>query len=192
MEVKDYDALLMVRVKHGDNGAFDELLEKYQRPIINFIYHFVNNRAEAEELAQDVFLKVYEVRTRYRPEAKFSTWLYKIATNLSLKKLNRGRNKANLEVSIDQESPVILQDRHPTIQEAMEGEERERLVAWAISGLSKNEKAAIVLRKYHSLPYREIAEIMGCTEGAIKTYLHRAKLRLRERLNAYLKEKPRC
>src|SRR5712692_3081194 len=98
MEVNDPDARLMVRVKNGDDAAFDSILERYQKPIINFIYHFVNNRAEAEELAQDVFLKVYAARSKYKPEAKFATWIYKIATNLCLKKLNQERVSTKLEV----------------------------------------------------------------------------------------------
>lgn len=188
MRVMDPDALLMLRVKDGDRDAFNQLLDKYQRPIINFIYHFIHNRAEAEELAQDVFLKIYEVRGRYRAEAKFSTWLYKIATNFCLKKLSRGKSRTNLEVSIDGGQFLELQDRHPSVQEVLESQEREKIVAWAIGGLSKNERTAVVLRKYHSLSYKEIAYIMGCTEGAVKTYIHRAKLRLKERLVFYLGE----
>src|SRR5713226_6712430 len=101
MRVNDPDVMLMLRVKGGDIHAFDKILDKYQKPIINFIYHFVNNRAEAEELAQDVFLKVYAARSKYKPEAKFATWIYKIATNLCLKKLNQERVSTKLEVSID-------------------------------------------------------------------------------------------
>lgn len=186
MRVNDPDAMLMLRVKGGDDAAFDEILKKYQKPLINFIYHFVNNRAEAEELAQDVFLRVYAARAKYQPEAKFATWIYKIATNLCLKKLNQDRISMRMKISIDGEHVPELKDLRPTIQEVMETEEKEAIIAKAINGLPRNEKAAILLRKRQSLSYKEIADVIGCTEGAVKTYIHRAKLRLRERLSPYL------
>lgn len=189
MRVNDPDARLMLRVKDGDDTAFDIILEKYQKPIINFVYHFINNRAEAEELAQDVFLRVYAARANYQPEAKFATWIYKIATNLCLKKLNQERISTRLRVNIDGEHISELRDARPNIQEVLEAEEKEEVIAKAINGLPRNEKTAILLRKREALSYKEIADVIGCTEGAVKTYIHRAKLRLRERLSPYLEGK---
>lgn len=179
----------MLRVKDGDDAAFDDILRKYQKPIINFIYHFVNNRAEAEELAQDVFLRVYAARAKYQPEAKFATWIYKIATNLCLKKLNQDRISTRLRVSIDEEKIPELRDTRPNVQMVLETKEKEEIIAKAINSLPRNEKAAILLRKRQSLSYKEIANTIGCTEGAVKTYIHRAKIRLRERLSLYLEGK---
>lgn len=186
MRLGDPDAELMLRVKAGEEEAFDQLLEKFQRPVINYIYRFVHNRDLAEEIAQEVFLRVYMARRRYQPTAKFSTWLFKIATNLCFKEAAR-RRMATVEVSMEQEGRDFkqLEDGRPGPLEILDGQEREKLVARAIQSLSANERAAVILRKYQGLSYKEIAESLGCTEAAVKTYLHRAKLRLRDKLARY-------
>jgi RNA polymerase sigma-70 factor, ECF subfamily len=191
MDGFDPDIELMLRVRDGDADSFNAILRKYQRPIVNYIYRCLNHLDEAEELAQEVFLRVYMARHRYEPTAKLSSWIYKIATNLCLKELQRKRRMPVADPVMpaeeNAESPVErVADIRPTVLEDMEVTERERLISDAIQELPANEKTALLLRKYHELPYKEIAQAMGCTEGAVKTYLHRGKLRLREKLLPYL------
>jgi RNA polymerase sigma-70 factor, ECF subfamily len=193
MDGFDPDVDLMLKVRNGDTEAFNAILSKYQRPIINYLYRCLNRRDEAEELAQEVFLRVYTARHRYEPTAKFSSWIYKIATNLFLKELGRRHRMPAKDLGSQAEDTMDssvdrLADSRPTVLQDMETSERERLISESIQGLPSNEKTALLLRKYHELAYKEIAEAMGCTEGAIKTYIHRGKLRLRERLISYLKE----
>ena len=193
MDGFDPDVELMLKVRNGDTESFNAILNKYQRPIINYLFRCLNNLDEAEELAQEVFLRVYAARHRYEPTAKLSSWIYKIATNLFLKELGRRRRMPAKDLgsqALDsvESSADRLADSRPTVLQDMESMERERLISESIQGLPDSEKTALLLRKYHELSYREIAEAMGCTEGAVKTYIHRGKLRLRERLVPYLKE----
>jgi RNA polymerase sigma-70 factor, ECF subfamily len=193
MDGFDPDVELMLKVRDGDAESFNTILNKYQRPIISYIYRCLNQLDEAEELAQEVFLRVYMARHRYEPTAKLSSWIYKIATNLCLKELGRRRRMPALDSGAQPEetaeSPVDrVADIRPTVLEDLQLAEREQLISDAIQSLPRNEKTALLLRKYHELSYKEISEAMGCTEGAVKTYIHRGKLRLREKLLPYLAE----
>lgn len=192
MDGFDPDSELMLKVREGDIESFNAILRKYQRPIFNYIHRYLNSLAEAEEVAQEVFLRVYLARQRYEPKAKLSSWIYKIATNLCLKEIGkrkrmpRGFARGGKNGDGEDLPQLEVADGRPSVLEDLEAKEQERLVATSIQRLPKNEKAALILRKYHSLSYKEIAEAMGCTEGAVKTYIHRGKLRLRERLQPYL------
>jgi RNA polymerase sigma-70 factor, ECF subfamily len=193
MDGFDPDVELMLKVRNGDTESFNAILNKYQRPIINYLYRCLNRLDEAEELAQEVFLRVYAARHRYEPTAKLSSWIYKIATNLFLKELGRRRRMPAKDLGGQAVDPMEsladrIADNQPTVLQDMETMEQERLISESIQALPPNEKTALLLRKYHELSYKEIAEAMGCTEGAVKTYIHRGKLRLKERLGPYLKE----
>jgi len=191
MDPPDPDAALMVAFQKGAEDAFEQLLDKYHRPIVNFIYKIVNNRGEAEELAQDVFLRVYRARDRYEPRARFAAWIYRIATNVSFKAANRARrlqfwspNPRDGALTVREAFP----DYRPSAEARLVEAERGEAVRRAIRGLPKKEKLAIILRRYEGLSYKEIAEVMNCTEAAVKTYLHRGKLHLRETVLGYLKK----
>lgn len=179
----DPDAALMLAFQKGDEGSFERLLDKYQRPIVNFIYKIVNNRAEAEELAQDVFLRIYRARHQYEPRARFSAWIYRIATNTSLKALRQRR----IVQSLPQESQPEWQmrDRQPDAERRLVAAERDAMVRTAIGRLPEKQRIAIVLRRYEGLSYKEIADVMRCTEAAVKTYIHRGKLGVRDHLLAH-------
>jgi RNA polymerase sigma-70 factor (ECF subfamily) len=134
---------------------------------------------------------MYLARKRYEPTAKLSSWIYKIATNLCLKELRRKRRMPVEEKSTGSDNSksapsLEIPDFKPSVLDELQSAERERLVASSIAGLPKHEKTALLLRKYHALSYKEIADAMGCSEGAVKTYIHRGKLRLKERLLPFL------
>jgi len=193
MEINDPDAELMVAFQRGNGAAFERLLDKYHRPIVNFIYKIVNNAAEAEELTQEVFLRIYRSRDGYEPRARFAAWIYRIAMNLSLKEATRKRrmrfwshnNNLRQDPLLVEE---VLRDPAPDAEGRLISSELGRIMRRAIGLLPRNEKVALILRRYEELSYREIAEIMGCTEAAVKTYIHRGKLHVRDRILPYLEK----
>lgn len=194
MESNDEDATLMVAFQRGDIGAFEQLLDKYKVPIVNFIYKFVNNASEAEDLAQDVFLRIHRARESYEPRARFAAWIYRIAANVALKAAKKARrsplifsrrSRSDNEVK---ESDLMesMPDGAPNAECRMVSAETGRMIRRAIQALPDNEKMALVLRRYEDLSYKEIAEVMNCTEGAVKTYIHRGKLRVRDHIIPYV------
>ena len=193
MDSIDADAELMVSFQKGDGEAFDRLLDKYHRPIVNFIYKIVNNAAEAEELAQEVFLRVYRARHGYEPRARFAAWIYRIAANLSFKEAGRkrrmhfwSRNHKQHEGPLEEEE--VFRDPGPDAERRLISSEMGEVIRRAIRSLPRNEKVALVLRRYEELSYKEIAGVMDCTEAAVKTYIHRGKLRVRDRILPYLQK----
>jgi len=193
MEINDPDAELMVAFQQGDGTAFEQLLDKYHRPIVNFIYKIVNNAAEAEELAQEVFLRIYRSRQRYQPRARFAAWIYRIATNVSYKEAGRkhrmrlwSRNNNSHEETLPVEE--VVRDPAPDAEGRLISSELGDVIRRAIGLLPRKEKVALILRRYEELSYREIAEIMDCTEAAVKTYIHRGKLHVRDQILPYLEK----
>lgn len=188
----DPDAKLMLEFAKGNTSAFDQILKKYKGIVINIAYRFIQNRAEAEDIAQEVFLKVYNSARRYKPEAKFSTWIHKITTNFCLNKL---RAKKNLRaVSLD--NPIMIENKiirgnpdspcdHPFTD--LEKEELKQFIQEAISSLPINQKMVVILQKYEGLSYKEISEIMGCSTSAVDSLLHRAKQSLKKKLTPHFK-----
>ena len=193
MDPIDPDVELMVAVQQENSAAFEQLLDKYHRPIVNFIYKFVNNVSEAEDLAQEVFLRIYRARHRYQPKARFAAWAYRIATNLSLKEAQRkrrmgfwSRNHKGSENGVNKEETFA--DPLPDAEGRLMSAELGQVIRSAIRSLPRKERVAVVLRRYEELSYKEIAEIMSCTEAAVKTYIHRGKLRIRDRILPYVQK----
>ena len=178
------DADLMLRVKDGDEASFAYLLSKHRDPIVNYLYRMVQNAAVAEELAQDVFLRVYRARQTYVPTAKFTTWLYRIATHVALNSLRDGRNARNVEYLDDdsREIPLELRDPLPTIEDHMVADAQGAEIRRAVMALPEKQRAAVILHKYQELDYREIAQSLSCSESAVKSLLFRAYDTLRVRL----------
>ena len=181
----DYDAELMLRVKEGDGTSFALLLEKHRSSVIHFLYRMVQNQAMAEELAQEVFLRVYRSRTSYEPTAKFTTWLFRIATHLALNSLRDGRNERALE-RLDgdsREMPALqVADRRPSVEQSLLYEVKLEEVRRAVAGLPAKQKAAVLMHKYEEMEYSQIARVLGCSESAVKSLLFRAYETLRARL----------
>ena len=181
----DYDTELMLRVKEGDGASFGVLLSKYRSPVVNFLYRMTQDRAVAEELAQEVFLRVYRSRSSYEPTAKFTTWLFRIATHLALNSLRDGKNE-RLQASLDgasEEMPVRqLSDTRPSVEQFMVYEAKLAEIRQAVAALPAKQRAAVLMHKYHELEYSQIATVLGCSESAVKSLLFRAYGNLRARL----------
>lgn len=181
----EQDAEWMLRVRDGDAGCFALLLEKHRGPVVHFVYRMVLNQAIAEELAQEVFLRVYRSRATYEPSAKFTTWLFRIATHLALNWIRDGKNE-KLQDSLDDEIQDGISrqvaDRAPSIEQKMVREARMREVRQAIEVLPAKQKAAVLMHKYEEMEYSQIASVLNCSESAVKSLLFRAYETLRSRL----------
>jgi len=180
------DVQLMLDVKAGDEESFAELLQKYRTPLVNFLCRMVREQAAAEDLAQEVFLRVYRARKEYAPSAKFTTWLFRIATNLALNAIRDGRHR-QMQISIDtprdEDEPVIeIAAREARADERLIEEERNRMIRGAILALPEKQRAAVILHKYQEMEYAEIGKILGCSESALKSLLFRAYETLRVQL----------
>lgn len=189
----DPDAALMLRVKQGDTVAFTELVDKYKQPVINLIYRTLRDATEAEDLAQNVFVQVYRSAHRYRISAKFSTWLFTIARNLSLNEIRRrSRHPAD---SLD--APHPAQEEQPFRQfedrktfsppdRLLQGELEEK-IEHALAELPENQRTALLLCRQEELSYEQIAEVLGCSLSATKSLIHRGRETLRQKLKPYLR-----
>jgi RNA polymerase sigma-70 factor (ECF subfamily) len=186
------DVQLMLDVKSGDDSSFELLLRKYRTPVVNFLYRMVRDTAAAEDLAQEVFLRVYRARGQYLPTAKFTTWMFRIATNLALNALRDGRYRQQ-EVSIDRaafdsvdresEPPALeIPDRQPSIELELIRRDRAEQIRRAVEALPEKQRAAVLLHKYQEMDYDEIAGVLGCSESALKSLLFRAYETLRVEL----------
>ena len=183
------DIELMVRVKSGDDTAFSELMRRHYRGVANYIYRFINDRGDSEDLAQEVFLRVYRSAKRYKPEAKFSTWLYKIATNLCLTEVKaRGKDQGMSLDEIEENSGDLKDSKSADAYDLTFRREIGSAIFEALKSLPERERTAVILCKYEELPYEEVAEIIGCTVGAVKAYVHRGRMKLSQKLRPYLKE----
>jgi RNA polymerase sigma-70 factor (ECF subfamily) len=191
MTVTRTDVQLMLDVKAGDQQSFELLLQRYRTPLVNFLYRMVRNREQAEDLAQEVFLRVYRAREDYEPSAKFTTWLFRIATNLALNSV-RDHRYQKLEVSMDapitadaedgEERMMEVADEHPDIEQHLVEETRKKMIRHAIEKLPEKQRAAVLLHKYQELDYAEISKILQCSESALKSLLFRAYETLRVEL----------
>jgi len=184
----------MMRVQAGDQSAFKVLVERYQRQVINVAYRFLGNREDAEDLAQETFLRVYLSAKSYKPKAKLFTYLYTIATRLAL---NRLRKRKRLRwFSLDQlqengdEGPGQEFPADPADQPdgSLEQAEREAMVRRALDALPEAQKTAVVFSRYEGLSYKQIAEVMETSVSAVESRLHRAKQTLRKKLSGYIEE----
>lgn len=183
--VAEPDSQLMLRVKEGDETSFGLLLHRFRVPIWQFLYRMVQNQAVAEELAQDVFLRVYRARASYEPSAKFSTWLYRIATHLALNHLRDSRHdRGHLRADDQSEDtlPIQLPSREASAEDALIAEARTRQIREALDLLPEKQRLAVILHKYQELDYRQIAELLAVSESAVKSLLFRAYETLRNRL----------
>jgi RNA polymerase sigma-70 factor, ECF subfamily len=181
------DVQLMLDVKAGDEASFELLLRRYRTPLVNFLYRIVRDAATAEDLAQEVFLRVYRARKQYSPSAKFTTWLFRIATNLALNSIRDNRHR-RMESSLDapgddeDSAPRDLPSRDMRIDEHMMERDRCDFIRRAIWSLPEKQRVAVLLHKYEEMDYGEIARILECSESALKSLLFRAYETLRVQL----------
>jgi len=176
------DAELMLNVREGDDASFSLLLMRYRVPIIRYLYRIVENSAIAEELAQDVFLRVYRARGSYQVKAKFSTWLFRIATHVAFNWKRDVRKERCVEPIEGPEPEKALRqiaDGKPSAEDVLLRQVKAETVQRAIAALPPKQRAAVIMHKYHGLDYRQMAEALSCSQPAVKSMLFRAYERLR-------------
>lgn len=186
------DAEMMLAVAAGDEAAYNYLVARYHRQIIHFLYRMVHNEAVAEELAQEVFLRVYRSRESYRAEAKFSTWLYRIATNLAVNHARDTKYERTAQtLELDQPDPesgtlpeVAASD--PNVEQRLLREERMAAIRAHVAALPERQRMAVLMHKYQEMDYRQIGEVLKLSESATKSLLFRAYQTLRERLKDFV------
>jgi RNA polymerase sigma-70 factor (ECF subfamily) len=192
-EARDPDVRLMLQVRDDVQGAFEVLVQRYQHRLLGIMAHLVSSPEEAEDLTQEVFLRVYRTRKGYRPRAKFSTWLFTIANNLALNHLRGKSRNPTVNFAAGSESRALPtgEDRVPgregTPSTQMRQLELNSIVREALDSLGEDQKVAVLLNKFEEMSYAEIAQIMNRTEAAVKSLLARARMNLRDRLDAYLR-----
>ncbi len=184
------DAELMERVKNGDEPAFREIVFKYQQTIYNLCLRYVGQKQDAEEVTQDVFINLYRSAENYQPRAKLSTFLYRIAVNLSLNRIRdlKRRNALSFDY-LTGALGIDFQSSQFNPEELYEQKEQNAYLWKAIDSLPVKQKAAVLLKRFHDLSYDEIAEVMGCSVSSVESRLHRAKKALYIWMNSNKKHK---
>ena len=186
------DAAIMLRVAEGDEASFNYLAEKHHRRVIHFLFRMVGNQAIAEELAQEVFLRVYRARGSYRAEARFTTWLYRIATNLAVNYARDTRHERTAQtVYLDQPDEETgtspdLADDEPSAEERLVRDERMAAIRRHVMALPERQRMAVLMHKYQGMDYRQIGEVLKLSESATKSLLFRAYQTLREKLKDFV------
>jgi len=193
MALRDPDIRLMLRVRADDREAFAELVGRYQHRLVGVMHHLVGRRDEAEDLAQEVFLRVFRTRHSYSPRAKFATWLFTIANNLGLNALRDRKRRPTVPLDTGDASasgPWQAHDRGDNRESPpphkVQQDELAVVVRRALDGLGERQRVAVVLNKFEDMNYAEIAEVMGLTAKAVKSLLSRARANLRESLREYI------
>ncbi len=193
----DPDVRLMLRVRDDDAGAFEELVRRYEARLVRLMHTLGPSHELAEDLTQEVFLRVYRARKRYEPGAKFSTWLFTIAGNVarnSARTMSRRREVSEVDAPRSNDSPSNAQLLASTALEASglmptrlsEGSERAEIVRQAVESLSERQRMALMLSRFENMSYAEIAETMELTPKAVKSLLSRARVNLKEMLQPYI------
>ncbi len=194
MALRDPDIRLMLRVRDADDtGAFAELVERFQHRLVAIMHHLVGHADEAEDLAQEVFLRVYRTRKSYTPKAKFSTWLFTIANNLALNALRDRQRRPATTLEVHDSGPLGARpaeqlapnrDHPPTHQ--LQQQELAEVIRKALDSLNERQRMAIILNKFEDMNYADIAEVMNLSPKAVKSLLSRARCKLREALQGYI------
>jgi len=188
----DEDVQLMLRFQTGEESCFEELVKRHKKIVFNLSYRFMANYQDAEDLAQEIFIKVYHSKNNYTPKAKFTTWLYAISRNTCLKKLRKVKPKMisideNIEFKENTGTRQIADSKAYSPLELSLKEEENSVVKQALDLLPPNQKMAVILCRYDGLSYEDIAKIMSTSVKAVKSLIHRAKISLKEKLKTYCK-----
>jgi len=186
------DAAIMLQLRAGNMAGFDYLVQKYRKPIIHFMFRMVHNQAIAEELAQEVFLRVYRSRETYRAEARFSTWLYRIATNLGVNHARDTRHERNAStIYLDQADAETgatpdIADTDPGAENNLLRRERLDAIRQHVLALPERQRMAVLMHKYEGMDYKQIGDVLKLSESATKSLLFRAYQTLRVKLKGFI------
>ena len=183
---------LMARIAKGDADAFELLVNRHQTSILNLIYRFVGDRTQAKDLAQEVFIRVWQAARTYQPKAKFTTWVYRITANLCFNELKSTRRKKWFSFNwFDEDGKHTIEetlaDSAPSAEDLLLEKERSRQISDALHSLPENQRMALILKRYDDLSYEEIARILNCSVSAVESLLVRAKRTLQEKFRNYEK-----
>ena len=178
---------LMARIAKGDEDAFEILVDRHQAPVLNLVYRFIGDRTQAKDLAQEVFLKVWQSAQTYEPKAKFTTWIYRITVNLCFNELKSARRRKWFSFSrFDEDSgntfEETLADNAPSAEDLLLEKERSRQISDTLQSLPESQRMALILKRYDGFSYKEIAQVIGCSVSAVESLLVRAKRTLQEKL----------
>jgi RNA polymerase sigma-70 factor (ECF subfamily) len=189
---EDVDGELMARAARGDRSAFDELYARHWGPVVRFARGFVGSTARAEELAQDIFVQVYKARERWEPRARFTTWLYTIAHNRCSNERRRFdyRGRIGTLENLDGEPLPYADERGTSGEERVSTGELQARLSALLAGLPDNQRSALLLSRVEGLRYREIAEVLDCSESAVKSLVFRATQSLKEGLKEWIEVEP--
>jgi RNA polymerase sigma-70 factor (ECF subfamily) len=183
----DEDAQEMLQVASGDRRAFARLFDRHQASVVRFCRRFVGDEARAEELAQDVFVRLFRSAKSYQPSARFKTFLFRVATNVCLNDLRRPAAKAEvLEDAVKDDGPTVFEQQADSVTplHALEAKRLEAAVTKAMAAMSERERAAFALCRFEGLAYRDIAQALEATESAVKSLIHRATVQVTKQLAA--------
>lgn len=180
------DEALMLRVRDGDHRAFSDLLNRYEKQLLNFFYRHSSDYEASKDMVMDTFMRIYQAAERYEPRAKFSTYLYQVARNLSINEFKKREiRKADSIDEMDENSGFEIADKKLNPIEVMEKREVQLMVQKALDSLPEEQRTIIILTEYQELPYERVAEIMGCTIGTVKSRLFRARQKIKEWMEDY-------
>ncbi|NNL66327.1 MAG: RNA polymerase sigma factor [Myxococcales bacterium] len=183
MEATDESVRLMLAFRDGDESAFDALFHRWAGPLLRYVERMVPDTGTAEELVQEAFLRVHGARDRYSPEARFSTWLYRIATNLALNELRRPRRKVRHESTFDDEgSPVDLRAEQPDVDDLVAARRAGSALEAGLEALPERQRVALLLSAVEGFSYAEVAGTLETTEKSVKALVHRARSALAARM----------
>jgi RNA polymerase sigma-70 factor (ECF subfamily) len=193
LALRDPDTRLMIGVRDEEPGAFEELVGKYQARLVALMHHLTGNAEEAEDLAQEVFFRVYRSRKKYRARAKFSTWLFTIANNLALNALRARQRRPVVPLQVNDSGPLgprpaeqLVRDKGGQPSQPMQQAELAEVIRRALDTLNERQRVAVLLNKFEEMNYAEIAEVMGLTTKGVKSLLSRARTNLRAALQGYI------
>ncbi len=189
---EDADVAAMKRLAAGDSSALRELIERHKKVVLNIVYRYIGDRSAAEDVSQEAFVRVYQARKRYKPTAKFSTWLYRIVSNLCLSTLRKEqlRKAYSLDSSLETREGELRTDRSSDDMDPpgarLDKEELAEVVREAVESLPDTQRMAVILNRYGGLGYQEVARSMNLSSMAVKSLLNRARNNLKQMLSHYL------
>jgi len=183
--MEDPDAQLMLAFQRGDESAFAALFERHRTRVLNTAYHFLGDKDAAQDVAQEVFVRIYTSPKTYRPDAAFSTWLYRVTANACFDEMRRRRRSRS---AVSEDLPESILDPAASPEDQVRSNELTREVKAAIAALPENQRLAVILQRYEELSYQQIADVLKTSVPAVESLLFRAKHSLRARLSAYLED----
>jgi RNA polymerase sigma-70 factor (ECF subfamily) len=186
--MNELEAKIMAEVAKGNLSAFREIVENYQKPLMNFVFKFVGDKTMSEDISQEVFLRVFKAAKNYKPKAKFKTWLFKIAVNYCLNEIRTNKNSPQFSDLFELNEAGFLAVAPDIYSPEKELENRELgdILRQTIANLPEKQRIALLLQRYHDFSYDEISRIMGCSVSAVESLIQRARHNLKKALSPYL------